>query len=137
MPAELNERRVNRRVTVYQGVAMWSLSPGMHVYVKNGPTDMRRSFNGLALMVQEHFLVKPLDNHLFVFFNRKSDTVKLLYYDRNGYCLWSKRLEQGVFRLPRIADSTYQLSLSELNLLLEGIDLTVRRHHRVPVAATN
>jgi transposase len=107
---------------------MWALNPGMQVFVKNGPTDMRRSFNGLALMVAEQFAQSSLDNHLFVFFNRKSDTVKLLYWDRNGYCLWSKRLERGVFCLPAIAEQTYSLSLHELNLLLEGIELTVKRH---------
>lgn len=99
--------------------------------------DMRRSFNGLSLFVQEHFKVASPDRHLFVFFNRKVDTVKMLYWDRNGYCLWAKRLERGVFRLPSLQEESYALSLSELNLLLEGIDLTVKRHKNVPFAAAN
>lgn len=116
---------------------MWLLNTSMAVHVRNGATDMRRSFNGLALLVQEHFEVEQLAAHLFVFFNRKADTVKLLYWDRNGYCLWSKRLERGVFRLPRVLDTHYSLTLQELNLLLEGIDLHVKRRGAIPLAKAN
>lgn len=116
---------------------MWSINPNLQVYVRNGATDMRRSFHSLALLVQEQFKLVSLDNHLFVFFNRKADTVKCLYWDRNGYCLWSKRLEQGLFRLPAIAANHYSLSMHELNLLLEGIDFTVKRHRSLPIASVN
>ncbi len=67
---------------------------------------------------------------LFVFFNRRADTVKCLYWDHTGYCLWSKWLEQGVFRLPAIRAASYTLSMHELNLLLEGIDLKVNKPFR-------
>jgi transposase len=116
---------------------MWSINSNLQVYVRNGATDMRRSFHSLALLVQEQFQLASLDSHLFVFFNRKADTVKCLYWDRNGYCLWSKRLEQGLFRIPAIAADGYSLSLQELNLLLEGIDLTVKRHRSIPMASVN
>ena len=116
---------------------MWSITASLQVYVRNSPTDMRRSFNGLALLVQEQFELTAWDNHLFVFFNRKADTVRCLYWDRNGFCLWSKRLEQGVFRLPAHQAPTYMLSPQELSLLLEGIDLTVKRHHSMPMACVN
>ena len=116
---------------------MWSINPNLQVYVRNGATDMRRSFHSLALLVQEQFQLAALDNHLFVFFNRKADTVKCLYWDRNGYCLWSKRLEQGLFRLPAIAADSYTLTMHELNLLLEGIDFTVKRHRSIPIASVN
>jgi transposase len=98
---------------------------------------MRRSFDGLALLVQEQFQLTCLENYLFVFFNRKADMIKALYWDRNGYCLWSKRLEQGLFRLPAIAAEHYRLSMAELNLLLEGIDFTVKRHRVVSLAKVN
>lgn len=116
---------------------MWSINSHLQVYVRSGPTDMRRSFHSLALLVQEQFKLTSLANHLFVFFNRRADTVKCLYWDRTGYCLWSKRLEQGVFCLPAIRAESYTLSMHELNLLLEGIDLTVKRHRTVPLSAVN
>ncbi len=116
---------------------MWSINPQLQVYVRNGSTDMRRSFHGLAALVQEQFKLTSLENDLFVFFNRKADMIKALYWDRNGYCLWSKRLEQGLFRLPAVAATHYRLSMQELNLLLEGIDLTVKRHREVSLAKAN
>jgi len=75
----------------------------------------------------------PFSGHLFVFFNRRGDRCKILFWDRSGFCLCYKRLEQGVFRLPRHSADTNSLevNIAELSLILEGIDLgSVKRHKR-------
>jgi len=93
---------------------------------------MRRSFDGLAMMAREGMGQDPLSGHLFVFFNRRGDRVKILFWDRSGYCLWYKRLEQGVFRLPQgLADShNPEVEVSDLSLILEGIDLSGARRRK-------
>lgn len=87
---------------------------------------MRRSFDGLAMMARESMGQDPLSGHLFVFFSRRGDRVKILFWDRSGFCLWYKRLEQGVFRLPQsLADAVNpEVALTDLSLILEGIDLS-------------
>jgi transposase len=106
---------------------MFSLPSNLDVYVATEPTDMRRSFDGLASMVQEVLSQDPLSGQLFVFFNKRYDKLKILYWDRNGFALWYKRLADGVFRPPPVVGSGYSLSVQELTLLLSGIDLTTRR----------
>ena len=102
---------------------MLSLPPSVQIYVSLEVADMRRSFDGLAAMVVDILHENPLSGHLFVFRNRRGDRVKILYWDRSGYCLWYKRLEEGTFRFP-VADGPYvEMAAAELGLLLEGIDL--------------
>lgn len=91
---------------------------------------MRKSFDGLAALVQQALKKETFNGDLFVFFNRKSDRVKILYWDRNGYCVWAKRLEEGVFRLPKAQGKVIPMHSNELSLLLEGIDLTNRQRLR-------
>lgn len=98
--------------------------PDVKVFISTEPTDMRRSFDGLATLVKQSLKKEVFSGDLFVFFNRKNDRVKVLYWDRNGYCVWAKRLEKGVFRLPKVRGKVIPLCSNELNLLLEGIDLT-------------
>jgi transposase len=90
---------------------------------------MRRSFDGLAAMVREIVRQDPLSGHLFVFFNRRRDRVKILFWDRSGLALYYKRLEEGVFTLPVSSDPSVEVTSAELSLILEGIDLT-RAHRR-------
>lgn len=103
---------------------MLALPPSVKVYVAANVTDMRRSIDSLSILVQEVLKQNPQSGHLFVFCNKRGDKIKILYWDRNGFCLWYKRLERGVFRLPKVQAKVFVLTPSELNLLLEGIDLT-------------
>lgn len=97
--------------------------PDVKVYIATQPADMRKSYDGLAHIVKQEMKHDVLSGSLFVFFNRRCDRVKVLYWDRNGYCLWMKRLEKGLFKLPRVNGKQYAMRAKELNLLLEGVDL--------------
>ena len=105
---------------------MLTWPPTVRIFVSTQPADMRRSFDALAMMAREGMGQDPLSGHLFVFFNRRGDRVKILFWDRSGFCLWYKRLEQGVFRLPQsLADAVNpEVELADLSLILEGIDLS-------------
>lgn len=117
---------------------MLMLPPAVRVFVSLGPADLRRGFDGLAALTGEVLRQDPLSGHLFVFWNRRRDRVKVLFWDRSGYVLWYKRLEKGRFRFPTSEEATsVEVEASELMLLLEGLDLRgVRRRPRfVPVRA--
>ena len=86
------------------------------------PVDMRKSFDGLVSLVQNTLLEDPLTGSLYVFINRRRNYVKLVYWDRTGYCLFAKRLERGRFVLPGDA-ATFELSERAFRLLLDGIVL--------------
>jgi transposase len=98
--------------------------PDVKVYLSTAATDMRKSFDGLAQLVKQHMNKDVVTGELFVFFNRGATRVKVLYWDRNGYCLWAKRLEKGRFHQPKVQGKVATMHLNELSLLLEGIDLT-------------
>lgn len=103
---------------------MLSLPPSVRIFVATVATDMRKSFDGLAGEVQRLLAEDPLSGHLFVFFNRRRTMVKVLYWDRNGFCLIAKRLERNRFRLPEAgASGVVEMEAAELALILEGIDL--------------
>src|SRR5438067_4042453 len=80
------------------------------------------SFDGLARMAQDIVRQDPLSGHLFVFLNRRRDRVKILYWDRDGYAVWAKRLEAGTFRLPEATGPQLEVRHAELAMLLGGID---------------
>jgi transposase len=104
------------------------LPPSVRIFVAAKPVDLRRSFDGLAALAEEQFQTDPFSGHLFVFCNRRGDRVKILYWDRSGFCLWYKRLEKGVFRLPAVRQ---EVEAAELGLMLEGLDLAgARRRER-------
>lgn len=100
--------------------------PSVRVFVSTAGTDMRCGFDRLAAFVRDILSQDPLSGHLFVFFGRGGDRVKILFWDRTGYCLYYKRLERGVFVRPSSADSSgaVELPIPELMLILEGLDLS-------------
>jgi len=105
---------------------MLTLPPSVQLYVATQAVDARKSFNGLSLYVQSVLQMSPLCGHLFIFFNRRRDQVQILYWDRNGYALWKKRLERGRFALePKLLgpDGSVTIEAAELTLILEGISL--------------
>ncbi len=95
-----------------------------HVYLCHEPVDIRQSINGLSIVVKEMLAHNPFSGHWFVFFNRRRDKLKLLYWSHNGFCLWYKRLEKQRFKSPQHLNSEpITLSLDELRWLLDGYDL--------------
>ncbi len=90
------------------------------------PVDMRKSFDGLVALVQEALREDPLSGTVYVFFNRRGTYVKGVYWDRTGFCLFAKRLENGRFRLPG-EGRKQELSERAFLLLLDGILLGIRR----------
>jgi transposase len=103
---------------------MLSLPPSVRVFVARGATELRKSFDALAAIAREVLRQDPLSGHLFVFFNRRRDRIKVLYWDRVGFCLFYKRLEAGSFEAP----SEEQIDIGDLLQVLEGIEMSsVRR----------
>jgi transposase len=100
-----------------------SLPPAVRIFVATAPTNMHLSFDRLAALARDVIQQDPLSGHLFVFRNRAGDKVKILGWDRSGFCLWYKRLEHGVFHLPSSQTPHLEIDAAELTLLLDGIDL--------------
>jgi transposase len=109
---------------------MLTLPPGAQMFVATGSVDGRKGIDGLSALVRSQFGHDPLSGHLFVFFTRRADRVRVLRWDRDGYVLTIKRLERGRYRLPwpTSEQGLTALEAAELLLVLEGIDL--RGAHR-------
>jgi transposase len=101
---------------------MIALPAGVQVWLAAGATDMRKGFDGLAALVQQHLAEDPFSGQLFVFRGRRGDRLKILWWDGDGLCLFAKRLERGRFVWPQAASGTVSLSGAQLSMLLEGID---------------
>jgi transposase len=105
------------------------------IYIATAPVDMRKSFDGLSAIVKNGFQKNPLDGTFFVFINRTADRLKILYWDRDGYALWYKRLEAGRFRIPVAltshGDPVAQISAAQLAMLLEGIEPVIVKRQKV------
>lgn len=101
------------------------------VYLHIEPIDFRLAINGLSLRVEQQFSLDPFSGALFVFCNRQRNRIKILYWERNGFCLWQKRLEQDKFRWPKhLSEETVSLSAQQLCWLLEGFDLWRNPPHK-------
>jgi transposase len=111
---------------------MMMLPPSVRIYVAAAPIDLRRGFDGLTVLVREVLRADPLSGHLFVFFNRRKDLTKLIWFDRTGYCVLAKRLERGTYKLPTAPpEATHvDMNAADLMLLLEGIELAGARRRR-------
>lgn len=99
------------------------ISAQVQVYICRERIDLRKSYQGLGLLVQDVLGLDALSGHLFVFFNKRLDKVKVLYWDTNGFCLWQKRLEQGCFKVGSFEAAYWQLSLQQLMMLVAGFDI--------------
>jgi len=106
---------------------MLSFPAAIEVYLCTVPCDMRRSFDGLSMMAEHLIQCHPFSGHLLVFCNRRSDRVKILYWDRDGWAIWYKRLEAGTFEFPFAETGRKEIAAWELGVLLEGIDLSKGR----------
>lgn len=100
---------------------------GVRVFVYGQPTDMRKSFDGLYALVRNALLQDPCSGALFVFINRRGTQTKVLYWDRTGFCVWAKRLEQGRLVSDWRAMRDREMDWTGLKLLLEGIEPGRRR----------
>lgn len=96
----------------------------------NQPIDMRKSIDGLSLLVTQHFNLQPTSGSLFVFCNKGKDKIKILYWDRNGFCLWYKRLEQEKFHISYALSGVAQLDKQQLGWLLDGLDYANLHGHK-------
>lgn len=92
------------------------------VWLAAGVTDMRKGFNGLSALAEKVLEQDPFSGHLFVFRGRRGDLVKVVWYDGQGACLFSKRLERGRFVWPSPAQGRVLITSAQLSMLLEGID---------------
>lgn len=102
------------------------------VYLYTGVADMRKSIDGLSLLVEQGMELSPFSSAVFVFANRQRDKVKLLLWERNGFVLWYKRLEKQRFCWPAESGNaaSVTLSLAELNYLLDGLDIFNNQPHK-------
>ena len=92
------------------------------VWLASGVTDMRKGFNGLSMLAQDALQQDPFSGHLFVFRGRRGDLVKIIWWDGQGACLFSKRLERGRFVRPSPVKGKVAITSAQLAMLLEGID---------------
>lgn len=103
---------------------MLNLPSAIKIYLCTQATDMRRSFDGLAMMVKHIIKQNPLSGHIFVFHNKRKNMLKILYWDNDGYAIWYKRLEKGKFVWPGKINDDNIISSSEFAMMLEGIDFS-------------
>jgi len=108
----------------------------VRIFVCLTPIKMQFSFDTLMGLAQEIFDQDPLSGHLFLFFNRKQDRIKILYWDVDGFCIWYKRLEVGVFQMPVATegDQGIELNSRQLSQLLEGWDLKRTPPEAIPTS---
>jgi transposase len=112
---------------------MLTLPPSVRLFVATQPVDGRKGADSLMVIVRDVFKQDPLNGHLFIFFSKRCDRVRIVYWDRNGFAMWTKRLEAGRFR-PRFSSDGRLASLAmesaELALIVEGIDLAGAQRRR-------
>jgi transposase len=118
---------------------MMHLPASVRVYLCTSVCDMRKSFDGLRALVTQAMDLDALAGHLFVFSNRRRDRIKILYWDRDGFAVWAKRLEEGTYAMPlsESAEKRREITAPELGALLSGIDLSqakTRKRYRLKSA---
>jgi transposase len=101
---------------------MLKLAEGVSIYVASQSVDCRKAINGLAALVVEQFETPVNDGSVYVFYNRDCDRVKCLFWDKNGFVLYHKRLERGRFKFGKAIDGSYVITQEQLSWLLAGLD---------------
>jgi len=115
---------------------MFLPSANIKVYLALGITDMRKSINGLSILVSEQLELDPFSGHLFAFCNRKRNMLKILYWDRNGFCLRHKRLEKHSFKWPTVKMEMMTIGKRELAWLMDGLEIhQTEAHSRLKYSA--
>jgi transposase len=111
---------------------MMHLPASVRVYLCLSACDMRKSFDGLHALVTQSMELDAFGGHLFVFANRRRDRIKILYWDRDGFAVWAKRLEEGTYAVPAEGDGEKrrEITAPELAALLSGIDLSQTKHRK-------
>lgn len=110
---------------------MLSVTSGRRIWLCVQPTDMRRSFDGLSALVRSHLGEDPSSGEWYAFVNRRRTQIKVLAFEEGGYCLWSKRLEQGQFAVLGDAGTAKRgLCHTEFLALLEGVDMVIKRQRK-------
>ena len=111
---------------------MLTLPSSVKIFIYTQPADMRCGFNKLSMLTENIMLMDPFSGHLFVFFNKPGDKCKILFWDRTGFCIWYKRLEEGTFEKLKSPTNTISLEVdfSKLTWILEGIDLFKARRRK-------
>jgi transposase len=113
---------------------MLTFPANVRIFLANRPIDGRKSFSGLAAVVDSEFGCAPTSGDLFIFLNRRSTQVRLLFWDRDGFWLMAKRLEMGTFRRVRQAgedSAQVEIDAADLSMLLEGVEAqNIRRRKR-------
>jgi len=108
---------------------MIPLPSGTRIFLRPGRTDGRCGINGLSALAEAVMQENPFSGNLFIFLNKKGKTIKALYWERTGFCLWMKRLEEDRFHWPNTTDTVRELSGTEFQWLLEGLDITKLKPH--------
>lgn len=99
------------------------ISKAEKIYIACGYTDMRKSIDGLAGIIQNNYNLNPFENSLFLFCGRKHDRLKALYWEGDGFILLYKRLEQGKFQWPKTPEAVRKLTAQEFRWLIEGLSI--------------
>ena len=115
---------------------MLSFSSRQRYFIYRGVTDMRKGFNGLSGLVRDHISHQLTSGDVFIFLNKRRDRIKLLVWDRNGFVVWYKVLERGTFEMPAAEKESVEMSWTDIQLLLEGIEIksAKRRKRYLPAA---
>ena len=111
---------------------MLTLPSSVKIFIYTQPADMRCGFNKLTMLTESFMLADPFSGHLFVFFNKLGDKCKILFWDRTGFVIWYKRLEEGTFEKLKASpgQASLQVDVSKLTWILEGIDLFKARRRK-------
>ena len=109
---------------------MWLTRAPRQMFIATRPADLRRSYDGLAAMVEGFYPEGSMSGDLFVFINKRRTQLKMLYYHQGGYCLWSKRLERGTFAKLASADNKLALNSAQLQCLIDGVYWQEKRQNK-------